>query len=197
MALCERTLHDRIETDRVAIFGAAFTPLLSGHEERIEFPAHSQTITCRCEEEVAAAQLRLLKDYIDSHADELYRLWSVKAGAEPDWHGQVIVPVVSLFKGWNVPKRQCKYFAGRDAFYKVLAWAELVRLMETIREGVGAFYGQGAAFPHLGNLHRKFLMAKERYEKEVKTLPKGKYDCDRVAQHVVGLAVGMHVGITS
>ncbi|OSS43580.1 hypothetical protein B5807_11776 [Epicoccum nigrum] len=142
MALCERTLHDRIETDRVAIFGAAFTPLLSGHEERIEFPAHSQTITCRCEEEVAAAQLRLLKDYIDSHADELYRLWSVKAGAEPDWHGQVIVPVVSLFKGWNVPKRQCKYFAGRDAFYKVVAWAELVRLMGTIREGVGAFYGQ-------------------------------------------------------
>ena len=200
MPLCERTLHDRIETDRLALFGTAFTPLISDREERIDFPSHSQTIPCRSEEEVAAAQLRLLKDYIDSHADELYRLWSKKkAGAaakEPDWHGQVIVPVVSLFKGWNAPKRSCRYFVDRDAFYKVVAWAELVRLMGTVREGVGALDGE---FPRLGELHRKFLLARERYEKEKATWGKGKEgrQWDGVVDDVVGLAMGVYGGKAS
>jgi hypothetical protein len=195
MALCERTLLDRIETDRIAIFGAtAFTPLPSSREERIDFPAHSQTILCRSEEEVAAAQLRLLKDYIDSHADEAYRLWTKNTDSVPDWHNQVIVPVVSLFKGWNVLRRQCKLFLDHDAFYKVVAWAELVRLVETLKEGVVIAYEGEAAFPSLAELHRKFLMAKERYEKEKIYWKEGRegVEWDRVVKVGVGLAVGMY-----
>lgn len=195
MALCERTLLDRIETDRIAIFGAtAFTPLPSDREERIDFPAHSQTVLCRSEEEVAAAQLRLLKDYIDSHADEAYRLWTKNPDSVPDWHNQVIVPVVSLFKGWNVPRRQCKLFADRDAFYKVVAWAELVRLVETLKEGVEISYEGQAAFPRLGELHRKFLLAKSRYEKEKIYWGEGRegVEWDKVVKVGVGLAVGMY-----
>lgn len=199
MALCERTLHDRIETDRVEIFGATtFTPLPSNREERIQFPMHSQTITCRSEEEVAAAQLRLLKDYIDSHANDVYRTWNKKVvvgevpPAEPDWHGQLIVPVVSLFKGWNVPRRQCKLFPDRDAFYKVVAWAELVRLIGTLKDGLLIAYGPKAPFPSRAEMHRKFLMAKERYENEKMMWGAGRDggEWDKVVKVMVGLTLG-------
>jgi hypothetical protein len=133
MALCERTLQDHIDTDREAIFGQTFTDLQV--EERIEFPSHGQVIICWSEEVVAAAQLRLLKDYVDYHADELYAQWR-QSGFEPDWYNAVAVPVVQLFKGWTVPMRNCRYFVDCDAFYKLIVWAELVRLMNTVRDRV-------------------------------------------------------------
>lgn len=73
MAICERTLQDRINTDHEAIFGQSITCLRV--EERIDFTSHGQVVVCWSEEEVTAAQLRLLKDYVDYHADELYADW--------------------------------------------------------------------------------------------------------------------------
>lgn len=195
MAVCERKLRDRIDTDREAIFGKSFTNLIS--EERIEFAQHSQSVVCWSEEEIAAAQLRLLKDYIDSHADELYREWRETGyKGEPDWHGAVVVPVVSLFKGWNVQKRKCKYFADRDAFYKLVVWAELVRLVNTIRDGVKQVLGEDTPFPQLNELHRKFMRAKDRYETEKKTWQTnrlGVLECEKVAQDAFSLAVSTHM----
>lgn len=194
MALCERTLHDRVDTDREAIFGLSFTSLKI--EERIDFAQRGEIVLCCSEEEVAAAQLRLLKDYIDAHADELYRQWQ-RTGLECDWHTAVVTPVVQLFKGWNVPTRKCRYFADRDAFYELVVWAELVRLMNTIRVGVKTLYGEDAPFPQLNELQRNFMMAKERYEKEKKTWPtnrSGVLMCEKVAQDAFSMAVGTHLG---
>lgn len=193
MALCERTLHDRIDTDRIAIFGQSFTNLLS--EERIDFAQHDQMVICWSEEEVAAAQLRLMKDYIDSHADELYRQWREKSG-EPDWLGAVVIPAVRLFRGWNVQKHGCKYFADHDAFYKLVVWAELVRLMNTIRDGVKQVL-QDVPFPELNGLHRSLMFAKHRYEAEKRTWSlnrSGTLQCEKVAQDAFSMAVSTHVG---
>ncbi|KAJ8110472.1 hypothetical protein OPT61_g6694 [Boeremia exigua] len=150
MALCERTLHDRIDTDREAIFGNLFTNLKT--EERIGFPQRSESVVCWSEEEVAAARLRLLKDYVDSHADEVYRQWR-QTGLQPDWHNAVVIPVVQLFKGWSGPTQKCRYFVDRDAFYKLIVWAELVRVMNTTRDGERRIHGSSAPFPLLSELH--------------------------------------------
>ncbi|KAJ4983388.1 hypothetical protein SVAN01_11123 [Stagonosporopsis vannaccii] len=191
MALCERTLHDRIDTDREAIFGQSLTGLKA--EERIVFAQRGESVVCWSEEEVAAAQLRLLKDYVDAHADELFGQWQ-QMGLEPDWHNAVVTPVVQLFKGWNVPTRNCRYFADRDAFYKLVVWAELVRLMNTIRGGVKTLHGDDAPFPQLSELQRKFMMAKERYEIEKKAWPMnqaGVLMCEKVAQDAFSMAVAL------
>lgn len=194
MTLCERTLHDRIDTDREAIFGQSFTNLRA--EERIELASRGETIVCWSEEEVAAAQLRLLKEYIDAHADELYRQWS-QTSFEPDWHSAVVIPVVQLFKGWNLPARKCRYFANRDTFYKLVVWAELVRLMNTIRDAVKRVRGENAPFPPLSELHRMFMMTKDRYESEKRTWPTdrcGVLHCDKIAQDAFSMAIGTHIG---
>jgi hypothetical protein len=194
MALCERTLQDRIDTDREAIFGQSFTNLQV--EERIEFLSQGQIVVCWSEEEVAAAQLRLLKDYVDYHADELYTQWR-QTGLEPDWHDAVVAPVIRLFKGWNVSRRKCKYFADSDCFYRLVVWAELVCLMNTIGDGMKRVQGEGTPFPSLSALHRRFMAAKIHYESEEKTWPTDRYGalkCDLVAQDAFTLAISTHAG---
>ncbi|KAF2823183.1 hypothetical protein CC86DRAFT_409116 [Ophiobolus disseminans] len=71
LALCERGLADRIDTDRVAIFGLQTTKLRT--EVRVEFPQRGEVARLQSEEELAAAQLRLLNDYINTHAEEVWR----------------------------------------------------------------------------------------------------------------------------
>ncbi|KAF1354519.1 hypothetical protein EJ07DRAFT_168259 [Lizonia empirigonia] len=193
MALCERTLRDQIDTDREAIFGQAFTSL--NVEERIEFAQRGKSVTCGSAEEVAATQIRLLKDYVDVHADELYRQWQQTA-LEPDWHKLVVLHVVQLLKGWSLPTHKCRYFVDRDAFYMLVVWAELVRLMNTTRDALKKTQGQGARFPQLNELYRKFMLAKERYETEKLTwLTKwpGVLDCEKVAQDAFSMAVSAHL----
>lgn len=193
MALCERTLRDQIDTDREAIFGQAFSSL--SVEERIEFAQRGEEVTCGSAEEVAATQIRLLKDYVDVHADELYRQWQ-RTALEPDWHRFVVLPVVQLFKGWSLPTHKCRYFSDRDAFYMLIVWAELVRLMNTTRDYLKKTQGQGARFPQLNELYRNFLLAKERYETEKLTwLTKwpGVFDCEKVAQDAISMAVSAHL----
>jgi hypothetical protein len=105
-------------TDCDAIFGSQFTPLR--HEVRVEFPQHGEAIKRRSEEEVAAAQLRLIKGYVDVHTEELFRLWESNR-AEPDWFAGVVRPVVKLFQGWRGPAVRSRFFADREAFLKLVA----------------------------------------------------------------------------
>ncbi|KAF2132440.1 hypothetical protein P153DRAFT_416055 [Dothidotthia symphoricarpi CBS 119687] len=165
IALCQRTLADRIDTDREAIFDRQFTEFKNAVS--IEFPQRSEMAYCWSDEEVAATQLRLLKDYVDVHAEELFRTWRSKR-TEPDWFAMVVKPVVELFRGWNIPTRRSKYFADREAFLKVIVWAELVRLMNTTRAAVRHRHGEGEPFPQLTGLHRWFMRTKGRYEDEKK-----------------------------
>jgi hypothetical protein len=65
--------HGALHADREAISGRTFTDLAA--EERIEFTSHDQVVIYWPEQVVAAAQLRLLKNYVDYHADELYAQW--------------------------------------------------------------------------------------------------------------------------
>ncbi|CAO2657154.1 Nn.00g032800.m01.CDS01 [Neocucurbitaria sp. VM-36] len=192
-ALCKRTLADRIDTDREAIFGAQFTRL--HNSVNIDFPQRGEVVTCGSEEEVAVAQLRLLKDYVDVYAEEIFRLWEANR-AEPDWYGGVVRPVVKLFHSWNVPGRQNRYFADRKAFLKLVAWAELVRLTNTTRAVAVKTQGEDAVYPQLAELHRKFMWARDRYDKEKKTWKTKSSNvlhCEEVAQDAIKLAIGTYL----
>lgn len=189
MAMCERGLDDQIDTDREAIFGSKFTLLAT--EERIDFLQRGRSVVCGSEEEVAATQLRLLKDYVDFHAQELYRQWR-QIATEPDWYGFVVSPVVQLFQGWNLSTRACRYFADHEVFYKMLVWAELVRLMNTTRNALRRTQGEDTPFPRLSGLHRNFLLSKDRYETEKQTWSmnqSGALDCEIIAQDAFSAAV--------
>ena len=116
---------------------------------------------------------------------------------EPDWHNAVAMPAVQHFKGWNVPTRRCRYFADRDVYYKLVVWAELVRLMNTIHDGVKKLQSDEVPFPQLNELHRKFLLAKDRYETEKKAWPtnrSGVLEWGKVAQDAFSVAVSTHLG---
>ena len=195
LALCVRDLADCLETDRKAIFGAQHT---RRHDEVcIEFQSRSQVARLQSEEEVAAAQLRLLKDYIDVHADECWHRWQANPLTEPDWFGEVIQPAVRLFKGWSLQSQQSRYFSDRDAFLKFFAWAELARLMNVTKTVVSKAQGSHAPFPSLAELHRKLLWSRERYEKEKrtwKTTRSGVLGCEMVAQDAYDLAMSTQSG---
>ncbi|KAI8938696.1 hypothetical protein NX059_004562 [Plenodomus lindquistii] len=187
--LCERTLADRMDTDHMGIFGSQFTRLRN--QVSIEFPQHNEVVTCASEEELAAAQLRIVKDYVDVHSEENFRVWELNR-AEPDWFMGVVRPVVKLFQAWDVPDRQCRFFVDHEHFLKLLAWAELVRLMNYGRKASLSAQGEAALYPQLAQLHHKFTMALERYDKEklVWDLDEGRIpECDQVAQDVVDLAI--------
>lgn len=192
LALCGRSLVDRVETDRDAIFGSQCTKLRS--EVRVEFPQRGEIAHLQSEEELAAAQLRLLKDYIDVHAEDLWQRWDVR-GAEPDWHVGIIRPVVELLKGWNLPAQHSKFFSDRNAFIQCVAWAELVRLMNVTRTAMRKVEVETANFPPLAELHRKFLWAKDRFDQEKKswrTNSRGGLDCEKVVQDAYDLTVLTH-----
>jgi len=160
VGLCSRTIMDRIDSDRIAVFGSQFTRLRC--EVSVELPQHNESVKCASEEEVAAAQLRLIKDYVDVHTEEVFRRWELNR-AEPDWFMGIVQPSIKLFQAWNAPDRHNQYFLDQEAFLRLLAWAELVRLMELGRQELHATQGKFAAFPQLSELHAKFTMARERY----------------------------------
>lgn len=192
LGLCERTLADRIDTDRRAIFGSTYTKL--HNEISIEFPQRSEAVRCVSEQELAAAQLRLLKDYIDVHAEELFRQFEVNR-AEPDWYTGVIRPATKLLRGWNLPVRQCRYIADREAFIKLVAWAELVRLMNVTQALIKDKQGIDTSFPQLAQLHKKFMWAKQRYDKEKRTWQTnrvGTLECEKLVQNMVNLAMSTY-----
>ncbi|KAF1914023.1 hypothetical protein BDU57DRAFT_455376 [Ampelomyces quisqualis] len=207
--LCERGLMDRIALDREAVFGSQFTIL--PNDVQIDFPQRSKAAHLQFEEDLAAAQLRLLKDYVVVHASDLYDEWSSgriepdwhglydecsSGRIEPDWHGKVVGPAVKLFKGWNMPSQKSQYFADRDAFLKLVAWAELVRLMNLSRVVLKDAHGADKSSFLVAELHRKFLWTKERYEREKKTWRAGKngvLECDKIAQDAYNIAISTHL----
>ncbi|KAI4712813.1 hypothetical protein J4E89_001788 [Alternaria sp. Ai002NY15] len=190
--LCNRNLAERIGNDIEQIFELQVNPLRE--EVTLEFPQRSKGIICSTEEGVAVTQLRLLKDYVDVHAEELFRLWEGNR-AEPDWFGGVVRPAVQLFQGWN-PAMRSRFFSNEDAFLKLLAWAELVRLMNISCAKKRQAHDSDAHFPRLGELHRKFLKAVERYNKEKMswdTSRSGVYEHDRIATDIVEVAMNTQV----
>jgi len=190
--LCNRSLAERIGNDIEQIFELQVNPLRE--EVTLEFPQRSKGIICSTEEGVAVTQLRLLKDYVDVHAEELFRLWEGNR-AEPDWFGGVVRPAVQLFQGWN-PAMRSRFFSNEDAFLKLLAWAELVRLMNISCAKKRQAHDSDAHFPRLGELHRKFLKAVERYNKEKMswdTSRSGVYEHDRIATDIVEVAMNTQV----
>lgn len=189
VGLCSRTIEDRIYTDRRAIFGPQFTRLRC--EVSVDFPQHNEVIKCASEEEVAAAQLRLIKDYVDVHAEEVFRRWELNR-VEPDWFIGIVRPAIKLFQAWNAPDRENRYFPDQEAFFKLLAWAELVRLMQHGRKSIYATHGKDAMFPQLSDLHAKFSMARERYDTiklSWRTDQSGTLACDLVIQDAINIAL--------
>ncbi|KAF1938330.1 hypothetical protein EJ02DRAFT_425810 [Clathrospora elynae] len=145
-------------------------------------------------ENVAGTQLGLLKDYVDLHAKELFRLCEANR-AEPEWFTSTVRPAVKLFQGWNPAVCQSRFFANREAFLKLITWAELVRLMNTTRVAVKTAQGEHALFPQFAELRRKFMWAKEQYNKEKKTWQtnqSGVLGCEKMALDMVKPATDTH-----
>jgi hypothetical protein len=183
-------LTDRIEADRKAIFGAQCTPLLK--EICIDFLQRSDTAKCKWEEEVAVAQLLLLKDHIGVHAQETFNLWEVNR-AEPDWYANVIQPSVQLFQGWNICSFRSLFSMSHQVFLEVIAWAELVRLMKISQLVIRRTQGEDAVFPRLVQLRHRFIEARHVYDEKKKSLPMSRFEalgCDRIVSYVVALAMG-------
>ncbi|KAF2023241.1 hypothetical protein EK21DRAFT_118948 [Setomelanomma holmii] len=190
LTLCKRTLVDRIDTDRQVIFGSQDAKLRS--PVRIEFPQRTIALTVNSAEELAAAQLRLLKDYIDVHADELWQRWEGHR-AEPDWYIGIICPAMQLFKGWIPPHlQQSRFFPDRVAFVKLIAWAEVVRLMNVLRAATKKSRGPLAPFPPLAKLHENFMWSKDRFDKEKKDLEDKCSWCARLRQDCSRDVPGCH-----
>jgi hypothetical protein len=191
VVFCERTLIDRIGADIEAIFELQVTALRE--DVCIEFLQRSQVVACSSEEGVAVAQLRLVKDYVDVHTGEIFRLWEGNR-AEPDWYAGVVRPVVQLFLGWNKSIRS-RFFPDQEAFLKLIAWAELVRLMNTTCTATKQEKGSNAQVPQLGELHHKLTLVKGRYNMEKETWDtnrSGVLEHDRIAMDVVEIAMRTH-----
>jgi hypothetical protein len=178
IALCQRTLIDRIQTDREAIFHTQFTKL--ANEVRIEFPHRGETALLESEEELAAAQLRLLKDYVDAHTQDTW-VHGDSVRAESNWYAAVIEPATKLFKGWNKSSQQSKYFTDHDAFVEILAWAELVRFMSVRIRG-----------HECSELHREFMLVIRRSGDETKSWKcshSGVLACETIVQDACSVAL--------
>jgi hypothetical protein len=79
---------------------------------------------------------------------------------------------------------------------RLIAWAELIRLMEVTRLAVIKSEGKGAIFPQLTELYRKFGLAKDRYEKDKTTWQTdcpGVPGCEMIAMNVVKLATDTYL----
>jgi hypothetical protein len=125
---------------------------------------------------------------------KLFRLWEANR-AEPEWFAGVVKPVVKLFQGWT-PAVRNRFFADRKAFLKLLAWAKLVRLMNTSHTTFKKTQGEDAPFPQMGELHRKFTWSINRYNLEEKTWQtnrSGVLGCEKIAADVIKLAMDTHV----
>ncbi|KAL5114491.1 hypothetical protein ACEQ8H_007634 [Pleosporales sp. CAS-2024a] len=199
-ALCERALEDRIETDRQAIFGSQGTKL--HHDMGIEFPSRCQSVLVRSEEELAAAQLRLVKDYVHVHAEDFFhhqrQEFEAHHSTDADWYVEIIQPVMKLVKGWNLLSHQSRYFSDRDAFVELIAWAELVRLVNQSRLANSWNPRHApASLSAVSDLNTgAFMGARDRYDAEKKTWSSncgGALDCEKVAQDAYDLAVKSHV----
>ncbi|KAF2255116.1 hypothetical protein BU26DRAFT_583759 [Trematosphaeria pertusa] len=186
--LCERTLADRIDTDREALFGQQFTPL--PQEAVVDSPELGEVVYCVTEEELAMTQLRILKAHLDSCMEDVWS-WYQSGGGELDWYSMVRA-ALERFREDGLPVRQCRYLSNHDAFLKFVLWAELVRLMNNIRIAVRRLDGPDSPFPSLRVLHKKFLMARDRFTQEGVKWPRGRQGvayCERVAKDAYDIAM--------
>lgn len=193
IALCQRDLADRIATDRIVIFGLKeSTPLAKA--VCITYPYRREIAYLTSEEELAAAQLRLLKDYVDIHAHDVwqqYKSEGIEPGQGDGWFENVVKPASALFKGWNRHSQLCQLFSEHDTFVKYVAWAELVRLINVVRK-FDRDSDNDADLPQMKTLHSKLLSAKQEYDEEKKTWGKDgneQVGCDRLATDVFEAAM--------
>jgi hypothetical protein len=194
LTLCRCSLIDRIDTDRRAIFGHQFTK--PRNEARIEFPQRGWAIRVESEEELTCVQISLMKDYVVTYAEHVLFEWELYT-VEPDRFMGTLRPAIYLFKGWHLLSQHSQFFTDRDAFLKLIAWAELVRLMNITRVAMHKMRGPVAAFPQLSGLYRGFGMAKDHCELERKTWVTNRIrtpDCEKIAQDVCNIAYRSHSG---
>lgn len=121
--MCKRDLADRLDVDRKAIFGACSNEVRD--KFRMSFPHRDKVAHMRSLEQLATARLRLQEDPIQTHAEDILGTSAVGCN-EPEWYAEVICPSVKLWKAWNFIHQSSKYFTDRNAFLKLVAWAEQV-----------------------------------------------------------------------
>ncbi|EUC41492.1 hypothetical protein COCMIDRAFT_40348 [Bipolaris oryzae ATCC 44560] len=182
------TLAERIKQDRKAIFGTQRTPLKE--EIVIEFPHRSDAFKCSSEEDLAVTQLALIKDHVGINAKEVFSRWNADDAA-PNWNADVIRPAVQLFMGWNRSFRTL-FSMSQEAFLRVVAWGELVRLMNQSWTIMKCQPGEKVMFSQLGQVHRQFFKSKATYDREKKDWKISRFEalgCDMITAYLVTMTI--------
>ncbi|KAJ6280222.1 hypothetical protein J3E71DRAFT_179976 [Bipolaris maydis] len=182
------TLAERIGQDLMAIFGTQRTPLKE--EIAIEFPHRSDAFKCSSEEELAVTQLALIKDHVGINAEEVFSRWNAD-DATPNWNAGVIQPAVKIFMGWNRSFRTL-FSMSQESFLRVVAWGELVRLMNQSWTMMQRQPGEKVMFSQLGQVHCRFFKAKAIYDKEKTDWKISRFEalgCDMIAAYLVTMTI--------
>ncbi|KAF1949974.1 hypothetical protein CC80DRAFT_427894 [Byssothecium circinans] len=189
--LCHRPLKERIELDRVLIFGRKrLTDLPDRRAIDFELPQQDEIIVCSFEEQIAAVQLRTIKDLVDVCMHEAWTRFQTQA-VEPYWYG-IVSEVLEKFRAQGLPMRIGMQFPNEDALLELLIWAELVRSMNSELVAIKKSRGSKAFFLNLKALHEIFQLAKKRFDAVVETSPKdpdGRVPCQRVADDAYTIAM--------
>lgn len=159
--LFERTGTDRLVFDKKAIFGDRNTGI--GFEMNVEYPDSKHYVPVKTEEQIAAIQLRILKDHI---AEALDKEWTARSldGTIPDWDVVVATALHKFRKEDFLPSRHCRYMPDEDAFLIFVCWAELTRIVNKAKCAHARIPEFGKyAFPPLDTLHKRFLDSEKQY----------------------------------
>jgi hypothetical protein len=174
------------------MFQAGYTELMK--EVRIEFPHRKEVPLVHSEEALATAQLKLLKDYVHVHAEDICP-HREDHRVEPDWYDAVICPVIKLFRDWHRPSQHIRYFADHDVFLKLLNWAELIRSMNVVSNFQARVQNGNAPPPPYSGLHQKFMLTTKRFDEEKKSRKTSRSSvlkCEKVAQDAYRIARSTH-----
>jgi hypothetical protein len=176
--------------DKKAIFGDKNTEI--GFEMNVEYPDDQHYVPVKTEEQLAAIQLRILKDNI---ADALDKEWAARSldGSIPDWEVVVATALHKFKKTDCFPGRHCRYMPDEDAFLIFVCWAELTRVVNKAKCAHSRVPEFGKyAFPPLNGLHRRFLDSKKQFAAEKRYMnmnSNGILPCEYIARDVEELCM--------
>ncbi|CAI6336158.1 unnamed protein product [Periconia digitata] len=170
--VCTRSLAERLDTDREAIFGVGGFKSLDGVVE-VFIPHTAQnggveigdTILCASEEEVGTVLMRVLKfDVSQSLAGELQR-WRSEGG-EVSW-GNITTSASRRFRSRGFPLLELRFVVDDDIFFNFLVFSEILRALYSERAEAGADVEWELAKRDLERLRSRLRLAKEVFDRQI------------------------------
>ncbi|PVI00744.1 hypothetical protein DM02DRAFT_628220 [Periconia macrospinosa] len=137
VVLCKRSLSEKLDMDREAIFGVGgFTDMKRVLEVTVpmdDIDDKEETVLCASEEEVTVCLLRVLKAQVSQFLKlELETCIRSDKVGEVNWAG-VVASTVNSFREKGFPLEKCRFILPDEAFFSFFVLAELVRKVNSSR----------------------------------------------------------------